>query len=165
MTVFLYDCILVWLYSCMSVFLYDCILVCLYSLYAVGTVKGSRKVLPDILKKNDRMHRGKFMFRTEGCVAAIKWPDNKPGLSRPRTTIPGMISDPKQVTWVKRKNRDGTASIVPCPATVAEYSAIMGGVDRFDQRWQRGTQLGCAYSNDGTVCFTFSLTVRLWIVL
>ena len=46
---------------------------CLYSLYAVGTVRGSRKVLPDIVKSNDRMQRGEFVFRTEGCVAAIKW--------------------------------------------------------------------------------------------
>jgi len=51
---------------------------CLYSLYAVGTVRGSRKVLPDVLKRNGRMQRGGFMFRTGGCVAAIKWQDNKP---------------------------------------------------------------------------------------
>ena len=51
---------------------------CLYSLYAVGTVRGSRKVLPDIVKRNDRIQRGEFVFRTEGCVAAIKWQDNKP---------------------------------------------------------------------------------------
>ena len=31
------------------------ILECLYSLYAVDTVRGSRKGLPDILKGNDRM--------------------------------------------------------------------------------------------------------------
>ena len=42
-------------------------------LYAVGTVRGSRKGLPDILKRNDRMQRGEFMFRTKGCVAAINW--------------------------------------------------------------------------------------------
>jgi len=41
-------------------------------LYAVATVRGSRKGLPDILKRKDRMQRGEFMFRTKGCVAAIK---------------------------------------------------------------------------------------------
>jgi len=50
---------------------------CLYSLYAVGTIRGSRKGLPDILKRNDRMERAEFMFRTKWCVAAIKWQDNK----------------------------------------------------------------------------------------
>jgi len=51
---------------------------CLYSLYAVGTVRGSGKELPDILYRNDRMQRVEFMFWTKGCVAAIKWQDNKP---------------------------------------------------------------------------------------
>jgi len=50
-----------------------------------------------------------------------------------------MIRDPKQVTSVKRKNRDGTSSIIPCPAAVAEYNSIMGGEDRFDQRRERYT--------------------------
>jgi len=50
---------------------------CLYSLYAVVKVRGSRKGLLDILKRNDRMQRGEFMFRTKGCVAAVKWQDKK----------------------------------------------------------------------------------------
>jgi len=45
-------------------------------LYTVGTVTESRKGLPDIVKRNDRMQRGEFMFRTKGCVTAIKWQDN-----------------------------------------------------------------------------------------
>ena len=36
-----------------------------------------------------------------------------------------------------RKNRDGTSSITPCPSAVAEYSAITGEADRFDQRRER----------------------------
>jgi len=48
-----------------------------------------------------------------------------------------MICDSKQVTSLKRKNRNGTSSIIPCPPAVAEYYAIMGGVDRFDQRRER----------------------------
>jgi len=46
---------------------------CHYSLYAVVTLRGSRKGLPNILKRNVRLQRGEFMFRTKGCVAAIKW--------------------------------------------------------------------------------------------
>jgi hypothetical protein len=100
-------------------------------LYAVGTVRGSRKGLPDILKRNDRMQRREFMFQTKGCVAAIKWQDKKP------VTVLSKHHNPKQVTSVKRKNRDGTSSIIPCPTAVAEYNSIMGGVDRFDQRRER----------------------------
>jgi hypothetical protein len=44
----------------------------------VGKVKGSRKVLTDILKRNDRMQRREFMFQIKGFVAVIKWQDNKP---------------------------------------------------------------------------------------
>jgi len=100
-------------------------------LYAVGTVRGSRKGFPDILKRNDWMQCGAFMFRTKGCVAAIKWQDNKP------VTILSTYHNPKHVTSVKRKNKDGTSSIVPCSAAVAHYNSITGGVDRFDQRRER----------------------------
>jgi hypothetical protein len=57
--------------------------------------------------------------------------------SCPRTKIPAMICDNKKVTSVKRKNRDGTSSIIPCPSTIVEYNAILGGVDRLDQRRER----------------------------
>jgi hypothetical protein len=71
------------------------------------------------------------MFQTKGCVAAIKWQDNKP------VTVLSTYHIPKQVTSVKRKNRVGTSSIIPCPTAVAEYNSIMGGIDRYDQRWER----------------------------
>jgi len=76
----------------------------------VGTVRGSRKGLPDILQRKDQMQRGEFMFRTKGCVAAIKWQDNKP------VTVLSTYHNPKQVTSVKRN----------CPAAVARYNSIMG---------------------------------------
>jgi len=61
-------------------------------LYAVGTVRGSRKGLPDIVKRKDGMKRGEFMFRNKGCVAAIKWQDNKP------VTVLSTYRNHKQVT-------------------------------------------------------------------
>jgi len=100
-------------------------------LYTVRTVRGSRKGLLDILNRNDRMQRGEFMFRTKGYVAAIKWQDTKP------VTVLSMYHSPKHVTSVKRKNRDGTSSIIPCPAAVAQYNAIIGREDRFDQKRER----------------------------
>jgi hypothetical protein len=47
-------------------------------LCAVGTVRGSRTGLSDILQRKDGMQRGEFMFRTKGCVVTMKWQDNKP---------------------------------------------------------------------------------------
>ena len=97
-------------------------------LYAKGTVGGNSKGHPVILKRKDRMQRGEFMFRTQGCLLTIKWQDNKP------VTVLSTYQNPKEVTSVKRKNRYGTPSTIPCPAAVADYNAIMRGVHRFDQR-------------------------------
>ena len=97
-------------------------------LYAVGMVRGSRKRLSDILKRKDQMERGEFMFWNKGCVAAIKRQDNKP------VTVLSTYHNPKEFTSLKRKNRDGTSSIIPCLAAAAEHNAVMGGVDHFGQR-------------------------------
>jgi hypothetical protein len=55
----------------------------LYSLYTVGTVRGSREVLPDIVKRIDRMYRGELMFVTEGCVAGQQTGDSPVHLPQP----------------------------------------------------------------------------------
>jgi hypothetical protein len=52
-------------------------------------------------------------------------------------TVLSTYRNPKQVTSVKRKNRDSTSSIISCPATFAEYNSIMEGADRLDQRRER----------------------------
>ena len=78
------------------------------------------------------------MFRNKGYVAAKKWPDNKP------VTVLFMYHNPMQVTSVKRKTIDGTSSIIPCPAAVAKHNAVMGGVDRFDQRQERYAIFRCS---------------------
>ncbi|XP_006872930.1 PREDICTED: piggyBac transposable element-derived protein 4-like [Chrysochloris asiatica] len=100
-------------------------------LYAVGTVRATRKGLPDMLRRKDNLQHGEFRFRTKGCVSAIKWQDNKP------VTILSTFHNPKDITIVKRKNKDGSTTVIPCPKAVAEYNAIMGGVDHFNQRRER----------------------------
>jgi hypothetical protein len=82
-------------------------------LYAMGRVRGSRKVLSDIRQRKDGMQHVEFMFRTKGRVVAMKCQDNKP------VTVLSTYHRPKQVASVKWKNRYGTSSIVPCPITVA----------------------------------------------
>jgi hypothetical protein len=94
-------------------------------LYAMDTVRGNRKGLPDILKRKIGCSTANL------CSGLNVWQDNKP------VAILSMYHNPKQVTSVKRKKRDGSSLIIPCPATVAEYNATMGGVDRFDQRRER----------------------------
>jgi len=89
-------------------------------------VRGSRKGLPDILKRNDRMQRGEFMFRTKGCVAVIKWQDNNP------VTVLSTYHNPKQVTSVKRKNIDCSLTCRIC-----RLQCNNGGVDRFDHKRER----------------------------
>jgi hypothetical protein len=71
------------------------------------------------------------MFCTKGCVAPIKWQDNKP------VTVLATKHNPIEVTLVKWKNRDGTSLIIPSLAAVEEYNAIMGGVYHFNQRRER----------------------------
>lgn len=36
-------------------------------------------------------------------------------------------------SYVKRTNKEGKRDIVPCPESVKDYNAYMGGVDHFDQ--------------------------------
>lgn len=87
-----------------------------------------RKNLPEMMKKKDKMNRGEFQFKCRGVVSAVKWQDNKP------VTLLTTAVSPREVTSVKRTNKDGSKSNVYCPKVVDLYNRIMGGVDRFDQK-------------------------------
>ncbi|XP_049779562.1 uncharacterized protein LOC126176448 [Schistocerca cancellata] len=82
-------------------------------LFEVGTLRTNRMGLPGMIKKQDKLQWGQFMFKTKGCVPAIKWRDNK------TVTILSIYHSPKDVTFVNRKNRDGTSSEVFCPKAVS----------------------------------------------
>ena len=41
---------------------------------------------------------------------------------------------PTNIVEVSRKLKDGSVVKIPCPKPVQQYTARMGGVDRFDQR-------------------------------
>ncbi|XP_047103465.1 piggyBac transposable element-derived protein 4-like [Schistocerca piceifrons] len=102
-----------------------------HGLYGIGTVRPNRKDLPDMLEKNSKLSRGEFEFAVRSCVAAVKWQDSKP------VRILSNYHNPKHVTTVLRRNKDGSRSEVFCPLAVAEHNKIMGGVDRFDQLPER----------------------------
>jgi hypothetical protein len=100
-------------------------------IYACGTVRTNRKGLPPMLKSNDKLKRGEFMFAAKGNVAATKWMDNK------AVSMLSTAHSPRDTTTVKRKNKDGSSSSISCPVVVESYNRIMGAVDRFDQLKER----------------------------
>lgn len=96
-------------------------------IYACGTVRANRKGLPTnqinekLLKKGDSESR----LLTNG-VAWVKWRDNR--------TIQFLSNfhNPNQISVCKRKNKDGTKSIIRCPQAVKDYNLHMGYVDHAD---------------------------------
>lgn len=114
------------------------------NLFSCGTVRSTRKYLPDIIQrepkskklkgsksKQVKLKRGEYQFKTKNHVAATKWMDRKP------VCMLSTAHNPKDTTTVQRKNKNGSKTAVPCPKVVAEYNANMGGVDRFDQLRER----------------------------
>ncbi|XP_051168542.1 piggyBac transposable element-derived protein 4-like [Leptopilina boulardi] len=75
--------------------------------------------------------KAKQIFATKGCVGAIKWMDSKP------VTILTTVHNPTTVTFVTRKNKDGTKISVPCREAISAYNKFMAAVDRFDHFKER----------------------------
>lgn len=108
-------------------------------IYACGTVKTNRKHLPDFMKSNSKsknpksktlLTRGDYEFQTKGPVAETRWMDNKPVCML-------TAHNPKEISSVQRRIKDGTKKSVPCPIVVDVYNKKMCGVDRFDQLRER----------------------------
>ncbi|OWZ02408.1 hypothetical protein PHMEG_00026043 [Phytophthora megakarya] len=59
-------------------------------------------------------------------LVAVGWADNKDVYF-----LGSQVS--VEPTTVQRREKNGSVTIVPCPALVAEYQRYMGGVDRHDQ--------------------------------
>lgn len=130
-------------------------------LYGCGTVKTTRKQLPDFMKPKRKgnlkskdskpktvLRRGEFEFQTKGQIAATKWMDNKP------VCMLSTAHNPKEMSSVQRKVKDGSKKSVPCPKVVEVYNKRMGGVDRFDQLRER-LKLEDGPLNDGIVLCIF----------
>lgn len=96
-------------------------------IHAVGTVNMSRRYLPTF-KSDKSMKRGEFQWFTSNTgLAAIKWKDRR------SVHLLSNHHDPEHVREVKRKERDGTVTQVPCPEAVIDYNQNMNYVDKFDQ--------------------------------
>lgn len=95
---------------------------------ACGTVNVSRKYLP-VFQADRKMQRGDFdSFVSNTNLAVVKWKDNR------AVHLLSNHHDPKIVTTVKRKTRDGEQIDVKVPQMVLDYNIHMNSVDRFDQK-------------------------------
>ncbi|POM59187.1 LOW QUALITY PROTEIN: hypothetical protein PHPALM_32124 [Phytophthora palmivora] len=95
----------------------------------VGTIRKDRKGWYTTIeftqkKRPKRMPRGTYRIGVDHPeVVALSWTDNKPV---------------RFLAEVKRRERDGSLSVVPCLRLVRDYHEAMGGVDIHDRlRLQR----------------------------
>lgn len=97
-------------------------------IHACGTINSSRKYLPK-LKPDSALKIGDYDWKIsdQNDMSIIKWKDKR---------IVNLLSnfhDPQYVTQVKRKAKDGTVSMIPCPIVLQDYNSHMNCVDKFDQ--------------------------------
>lgn len=87
----------------------------------------NRKGLPK-LKDEKSMKQGDYDFSvsSEG-IALVKWKDKR------AVHLLSNFHNPKHITTVKRKQKDGSKEEVPCPTLLTDYNKNMNFVDRFDQ--------------------------------
>ena len=94
--------------------------------YACATVRSNRKGLPPAIKKPGRMQRGESIKRQSGNLVAVVWHDNRD------VSMLSTNTNPEDGIVQRRVGREVLA--VPCPNSVINYNAHMGGVDLADQK-------------------------------
>ena len=113
-------------------------------LFGCGTVRGNSKHLPIPMSSNKSKHgeplkvklnpseSKQWQLQSEnGCILAVIWQEKK---KRAPVCMLSSNTDPSlPLSFVKRKQRDGTSKEVPCPLPVVTYNEFMNGVDRSDQ--------------------------------
>ena len=88
------------------------------------TLQKKKKYLPQDFVKDKCLQRGDFDYRTsKNGIADFKWKDNKPVYAI--SNYHGI-----DTSEIKRKNRDGSISIIGGPKAVKDYNTFMGGVDK-----------------------------------
>ena len=97
-----------------------------HHLYSCGTARSNRKGFPAELKQVKLQRCEHVSKLTENStVQCLVWKDKD-------VYFINTISDPADKAQVKRKNKDGTQSLVDCPTAVKQYNTCMGGVDLAD---------------------------------
>lgn len=98
-------------------------------IFAVGTVRSNRKGLPDIIVKKSKegtLQPGEFIYQHAKPLSVLKWKDTKD------VFVCTTAFDPKEVTVIKRTQKNGTKKEMYCPLAIKKYTEYMGGVDLFD---------------------------------
>ena len=86
----------------------------------IATTRANRTNFPQELKKANLM-RGESKSCIVGNVQCFAWQDKK------QVNFINTIADPASTTTVKRKNKDGSSTNIPCPESVKLYNSNMGG--------------------------------------
>ena len=94
--------------------------------YACATVRSNRAGLPLVMKQPGRLARGSSVKRQSGNLVAAVWHDKRD------VRIVSTNSDPVDGTVQRRNGREVVP--VPCPMSIINYNANMGGVDLADQQ-------------------------------
>ena len=94
--------------------------------YACGTIRTNRKYLPPAITQAKLKNQGEMVIeQKEGSIVA--WHDKR------TVTILSTLSNPLEMSSVKRRKKDGSQVDVPCPKAIQSHTAHMNGVDRVDQ--------------------------------
>lgn len=97
------------------------------NIFTCGTIRSNRKYLPDLLPDKS-LKRGDFDYSVSNDnIALFKWMDNKP------VYLISSLHSPNDTHAVKRKLKDGSTTMIPCPDVLISYNNNMNNVDVFDQ--------------------------------
>ena len=97
--------------------------------YSCATARSNRRKFPDSLKR-PKLKRGENVSElVEGSeIQCFVWQDKKV------VSFINTVYDPTEQSQVKRKNKDGSQALIPCPVAVKQYNMYMGGVDMADAK-------------------------------
>ncbi|KAL3242510.1 hypothetical protein MRX96_021077 [Rhipicephalus microplus] len=95
---------------------------------ACGTFRVNKRDLPQVVKENNKLERGSYIWRRKAEVVAYQWRDSK------NVHLMSNYHDPEDRVQVHRTLQNGKKMAVECPSVVKDYNTWMGGVDKFDQK-------------------------------
>lgn len=96
-------------------------------IFACGTIRSNRKYLPNLLPDKDLKRGDNDYSVSNHNIAVYKWMDNNP------VYLISSLHSPNDNNTVKRKLKDGSCTMVPCPNVLIGYNTNMNNVDVFDQ--------------------------------
>ena len=99
-------------------------------IYCTGTLKTNRKGIPADLIRSMKMNRGDAKYLAIDSISIVKWMDRRPVL------MMFNFTDPRIMTNMNRKLKNGEVIQLRCPVMIQEYNLGKLGVDRVDQRIQ-----------------------------